>query len=163
MLPWLLRPLQADLQINLFRLITPLGLYFSITDLLVLTVPVPPPVPGGTQEPWGPSRVVRKKAPGLPAPKAPRTGVPGGRAGVLLTRDMGALRALRGREGKGNKSPSTWKDFGGPGSFSFTPSPRCLCIGDLRSSLSIESRAMYRPIYINVSGIHVSFPFHNRP
>ena len=38
----------------------------------------PPPVPGGPQEPWGPSGIVREKTPGPPALQATRPGVTGG-------------------------------------------------------------------------------------
>ena len=41
--------------------------------------PVPPPVPGGPQEPWGPSRVVREMAPG---PGGSRSAGPPGAPGL---------------------------------------------------------------------------------
>jgi hypothetical protein len=72
-------------------------------ELLITSYrPVPPPVPGGPQEPWGPSRVVREMAPGpgggvkeLRAPR--RSGPPA----LLLAQApvQGSPRAPRGPPG----------------------------------------------------------------
>ena len=61
----------------------------EVHSLLVLAVPVRPPVPGGPQEPWGPSGIVREKTP-----------------------DLGALGDLWGREAKGPEPPGPWDPSG---------------------------------------------------
>jgi hypothetical protein len=81
--------------------------------LFQLAIPVPQPVRGGPQEPWGPSRVVREMT-----PRAPRNLRPIGLGSrgpwVRLAWDMGALAALRGGEGKCPEPPATLWPSGGP-------------------------------------------------
>ena len=87
--------------------------------------PVPPPVPGGPQEPWGPSRVVREMG-GTPALWAWGVREPG----VRLARDMGALAALWGRERKCPEPPGNWRPSGGPQG-ALGPFPSALVSGPL--------------------------------
>ena len=96
--------------------------------ILAIGLPVPLPVPGGPQEPWGPSRVVREMT--LRAPRHPRPIGLGSRGPwVLLARDMGALAALWGGEGKG-PNPQAPGGLPGalrvPGSIFLTLPPRDL-------------------------------------
>ena len=88
-------------------------------------IPVPRPVPGGPQEPWGSSRVVTEMAPGPRAPHAHRAGVPRALdpAGPGHGRPSGPPRSRR-------KKPRTPRHLGafrgpsgGPGSFSLKRSP----------------------------------------
>ena len=94
----------------------------------ITSYPVPPLVPGGPQEPWGPSRVVREMVPGRRAPQAHRVGVPGA---------LGPAGPGHGSPccppGSRRKRPRTPKHLGafrgpskGPGYFSLTHPPRGL-------------------------------------